>query len=51
MAETVAEFTAKNPVLLSVMKNTIREWADQLPIAELQPHYAKRDEIGMEKDV
>ena len=49
MTETVAECTAKDPVLLTAMKHTRFGWPDQLPMAELQPHHARRDNIVMEK--
>ena len=31
------------------MKHTRFGWPDQLPIAELQPYHARKDDIGMER--
>ena len=49
MAETCWMYRKKKPVLLTAMKHTRIEWPDQLPMAELQPHHARRDDIEVEK--
>ena len=50
-ANVIAQKTAKDPTMMQVMKYTHLGWPAQLPPGEeqLQPYFARRDEIGMEK--